>query len=130
MGTPEIEAFLTNLAVNENVAVSTQNQAPHPHAVLFLYKEVLKKDLDLKVDAVRVKKCKYLPTVLTTDEISLIILRSHRASMTQIVGLKLNSNFSKPSHLDISLRIELIFCTDAIFVTFFSKIFNGLGLMG
>ena len=27
MGTPEIEAFLTNLAVNENVAASTQNQA-------------------------------------------------------------------------------------------------------
>jgi hypothetical protein len=27
MGIPEIEAFLTHLAVNENVAASTQNQA-------------------------------------------------------------------------------------------------------
>ncbi|PMB17675.1 phage integrase N-terminal SAM-like domain-containing protein, partial [Fischerella thermalis] len=40
MGSAEIEAFLTHLAVNENVAASTQNQALH--AVLFLYKEVLK----------------------------------------------------------------------------------------
>ncbi|BAY35376.1 putative transposase (plasmid) [Nostoc carneum NIES-2107] len=34
----------------------------------FLYKEVLKQDLDLKVDAVRAKKCKYLSTVLIKDE--------------------------------------------------------------
>lgn len=40
MGSKEIEEFLTHLAVNENVAASTQNQALH--AVLFLYKEVLK----------------------------------------------------------------------------------------
>jgi hypothetical protein len=57
MGTAEIEAFLTDLAVSENVAASTQNQALH--AVLFLYKEVLKQDLDLKVDALRAKKSKY-----------------------------------------------------------------------
>lgn len=63
MGSAEIEAFLTHLAVNENLAASTQNQALH--AVLFLYKEVLKKDLDLKVNAVRAKKSKYLPIVLT-----------------------------------------------------------------
>lgn len=42
MGSAEIEAFLTHLAVNENVAASTQKQALR--AVLFLYKEVLKKD--------------------------------------------------------------------------------------
>ncbi|WP_442944779.1 phage integrase N-terminal SAM-like domain-containing protein [Nostoc sp.] len=59
MGSKEIEEFLTHLAVNENVATSTQNQALH--AVIFLYKQVLKQDLDLKVDAVRAKKSKYLP---------------------------------------------------------------------
>ncbi|MBD1835247.1 phage integrase N-terminal SAM-like domain-containing protein [Cyanobacteria bacterium FACHB-472] len=63
MGSKEIEEFLTHLAVNESVAASMQNQALH--AVLFLYKEVLKQDLDLKVDAVRAKKSNYLPTVLT-----------------------------------------------------------------
>ena len=39
MGTPEIERFLTHLAVNGNVAASTQNQAMS--AILFLYKDVL-----------------------------------------------------------------------------------------
>ena len=43
MGSAEIEAFLTHLAVDQNVAASTQNQALS--ALLFLYREVLKKDL-------------------------------------------------------------------------------------
>ena len=54
MGGKEIEEFLTHLAVEENVAASTQNQALS--AILFLYKEVLKQDLDLQVDAVRAKR--------------------------------------------------------------------------
>ena len=43
MGTPEIEAFLTHLAVDRKVAASTQNQALS--ALLFLYRDVLKMDL-------------------------------------------------------------------------------------
>ncbi len=39
MGKAEIEAFLTHLAVEGNVAPSTQNQALH--ALLFLYRDVL-----------------------------------------------------------------------------------------
>ena len=39
MGIPEIEAFLTHLAVEGNVAASTQNQAFN--AILFLYEKVL-----------------------------------------------------------------------------------------
>ena len=46
MGSAENEAFLTYLVVNENVAASTQNQTLR--AVLFLYREVLKQDLDLR----------------------------------------------------------------------------------
>jgi hypothetical protein len=38
MGAPEVEAFLTHLAVAGNVAASTQNQARS--ALLFHYKEV------------------------------------------------------------------------------------------
>ncbi|HEY9809656.1 MAG TPA: phage integrase N-terminal SAM-like domain-containing protein [Halomicronema sp.] len=67
MRSKEIEKFLTPLAVNENVAASTHNQALH--AVLFLYKEVLKQNLDLKSDAVRAKKSNHLSTVLTKDEV-------------------------------------------------------------
>ncbi len=66
MGAPEIEAFLTHLAVNEHVATSTQNQALS--ALLFLYREVLHKDLG-PIDALRARKPKRLPTVLTQDEV-------------------------------------------------------------
>jgi hypothetical protein len=48
MGKPEIEAFLTHLAVDRKVAASTQAQAKA--ALLFLYQKVLNRELDwLKV---------------------------------------------------------------------------------
>ena len=43
MGKPEVIAFLTHLAVQRNVAASTQNQALS--AILFLYRDVLELDL-------------------------------------------------------------------------------------
>src|SRR5512134_773407 len=43
MGAPELTAFLTDLAVQHHVSASTQNQALH--AILFLYRDVLKVDL-------------------------------------------------------------------------------------
>lgn len=39
MGAPEVEAFLSHLAANEQVSASTQNQALS--ALLFFYQEVL-----------------------------------------------------------------------------------------
>jgi len=62
MGAAEVEAFLTHLAVKENVAGSTQNQALS--ALLFLYREVLHKDLG-PVDALRARRPKRLPTALS-----------------------------------------------------------------
>ena len=70
MGAAEVEAFLTHLAVNENVAASTQNQALS--ALLFLYREVLKKDLG-PIDALRAKKPKRMPTVLTKEEVRRVL---------------------------------------------------------
>ena len=66
MGASEVQAFLTHLAVEENVAASTQNQALS--ALLFLYRQVLNQDLG-PIDALRAKKPKRLPTVLTRDEV-------------------------------------------------------------
>ncbi|MCK4470914.1 MAG: integron integrase [Anaerolineae bacterium] len=66
MGAAEIEAFLTYLAVDRNVAASTQNQALS--ALLFLYRQVLKQDLVGSIDSVRAKRPKRLPTVLTKEE--------------------------------------------------------------
>ena len=72
MGVTEVEAFLSHLAVVDNVAASTQNQALS--ALLFLYKFVLEQELP-SVDALRAKKSRYLPTVLTKEEIQDIIQR-------------------------------------------------------
>jgi len=71
MNTPEIEAFLTWLAVEQNVAPSTQNQALS--ALLFLYRHVLKVDLIGPIDAIRANKDKRLPTVLTKIEVQQVI---------------------------------------------------------
>jgi integrase len=66
LGRADIEAFLTHLAVDQKVAASTQNQALS--ALLFLYRNVLNTPLDLRIDAIRAKKPKRLPTVSTKDE--------------------------------------------------------------
>jgi site-specific recombinase XerD len=67
LGTAEIEAFLTYLAVEDHVAASTQNQALS--ALLFLYRDVLRIDLDMHINAVRAKRPQRLPTVLTHAEV-------------------------------------------------------------
>jgi hypothetical protein len=46
MGSVEVNAFLTHLAVEGRVSASTQNQART--ALLFLYRELLERDLDLE----------------------------------------------------------------------------------
>lgn len=71
MGTPEVTQFLTHLAVTEHVASTTQNQALN--AIVFLYRVVLQQEL-VGVDAVRAKKSRYLPTVLTPDEVQRILV--------------------------------------------------------
>ena len=71
MGKTEIEAFLSHLAMKENVAASTQNQAFN--AILFLYREVLQINLDDGINASRAKRPKRRPTVLTIDEVFAII---------------------------------------------------------
>ena len=66
MGAAEVEAFLTHLAVNRGVSAVTQNQALN--AVLFLYREVLKLELE-GINAQRAKHHKHLPVVLAVEEV-------------------------------------------------------------
>src|SRR5271169_4276151 len=66
MGAPESERFLTDLAVHGPVAASTQNQAFH--ALLFLYQQVLGIELP-RLDAIRARRPKRLPTVLSPVEV-------------------------------------------------------------
>jgi len=71
MGESEIEAFLSYLAIQRKVAASTQNQAFN--AVLFLYREVLNKELKQSIQAVRAKRPQRIPTVLSWEEAHRII---------------------------------------------------------
>ncbi|WP_376693994.1 integron integrase [Wenzhouxiangella sp. EGI_FJ10409] len=73
MGKRELEAFLTYLAVDRNVAASTQNLALS--AVLFLYRDVLKIELPWLDDVVRAKKPARMPVVLERDEVRMIMAR-------------------------------------------------------
>lgn len=73
MGAPEVEAFLTHLAVDGNVAAATQNQALS--ALLFLYKEVLRIDLPWLDNVTRAKRPQRLPVVMTRDEVHAVLDR-------------------------------------------------------
>ncbi len=75
MGPSEVEAFLTHLAVDLNVAPSTQNQALQ--AILFLYREVLHQPLEVSLDFLRAKRPKRLPTVLTRQEVQRVLDAMH-----------------------------------------------------
>lgn len=70
MGTPEVTAFLTSLAVNNHLAAASQNQALN--ALVFLYREVLKLEL-AGIDAVRAKRTNHLPVVLTQEEVKVLL---------------------------------------------------------
>ena len=53
-GEAKIESFLTHLAVDKDVSPSTQNQTMN--ALVFLYKQVFKKQLGEEINAVRAIK--------------------------------------------------------------------------
>jgi integron integrase len=66
MGSAEVNAFLTHLAVELQVSASTQNQALA--ALLFLYRELLERDLNLE-GVVRARTRRRLPVVLSEAEV-------------------------------------------------------------
>ena len=72
MGSEEVNAFLTHLAVELKVSASTQNQALA--ALLFLYRELLERDLDLE-GLVRARQKRRLPVVLTPGEVRAVLER-------------------------------------------------------
>jgi integron integrase len=71
LGAPEIERFLTTLAVHGKVAAATQNQALS--ALLFLYKQVLGIDLPWLDGIERAKRPQRLPVVLTRPEVTVLL---------------------------------------------------------
>jgi integron integrase len=75
LGPELVEAFLSHLAVQRNVASSTQNQAKS--ALLFLYKEVLGSELPWLENVESAKRPQRLPVVLTRTEVDAVLSRMH-----------------------------------------------------
>jgi integron integrase len=73
MAAPEVESFLTHLAVQDRVAAPTQNQAKA--AILFLYKQVLGQELDWLDGVTTAKASAHLPVVLTMEEVRAVLGR-------------------------------------------------------
>ena len=67
MGEAEIRAFINNLSTNHHVSSSTQNQALQ--GILFLYKNILEKDVGWINEIKRSARVKHLPIVFSKQEV-------------------------------------------------------------
>lgn len=111
MGAPEVEAFLTALAVKNQVVASTQNQALA--AILFLYRDVLGIDLPWLTEVIRAKRSQRLPVVFTRAEVKQVLSRISGtewlvASMLYGSGMRLGECIQlRVKDLDLS-RCEVI----------------------
>ncbi len=87
-----VKDFMTYLAVEQKVSASTQNQAFN--AILFLFRHTLDKDIDDIAEAVRAKRTRRPPVVLTRSEIERLFenmrgINLLMASMIYGCGLRL-----------------------------------------
>lgn len=71
MGPAEVETFLTHLAVKGQVSASTQNQALN--AIVFLYRQVLQRELGWLENVERAKRPVRLPVVFTRAEVKAVL---------------------------------------------------------
>ena len=83
MGSAEVNAFLSHLAVDLQVSAPTQNQALA--ALLFLYRELLERDLELE-GVVRARTRRRLPVVLSEAEVRAVRQRLE-GEAALVVGL-------------------------------------------
>ena len=100
MGIEEITAFLTHLAVNDNVSASTQNQAFF--SLLFLYREVLHIALPRIEGVVRAKRPAHLPVVFTANEAKKIL-----ANLTGVPFLVASLLYGAGLRLTEALRLRV-----------------------
>lgn len=100
MGVDEIRAYLTHLAVERDVAASTQNVAFN--ALLFLYRDVLDIRLPPIADVARAKLPRRLPVVFTQTEVKAIL-----SQMTGTQGLIASLLYGAGLRLMDALRLRV-----------------------
>ena len=112
LGAPEVQAYLTHLAVRLKVSPSTQNQAFS--GLLFLFREVLQRKLAGLEDTPRAKGPVRVPLVLTRREVDLVLglLRGRLrliASLLYGSGLRLQESLSlRYKDVDIERRVLVV----------------------
>ncbi|HSM05720.1 MAG TPA: integron integrase [Longimicrobiales bacterium] len=84
LGRREVDAFLTHLAVEEEVSPSTQNQAAS--ALLFLFRIVLDVPIEAHGEIVRARRRERLPVVLDVEEVR-ALLKELSGTQRLIAGL-------------------------------------------
>ncbi len=100
MGAAEVEAFLSMLANQRDVAASTQNQALA--ALLFLYKQVLGIDLPWLDGITRAKKPARLPVVMSQPEVAAVL-----GNTTGVNGLVIRLLYGSGMRLMEALRLRV-----------------------
>jgi integron integrase len=101
LGEREVGDFLTSLAVDRHVSASTQNQALA--ALLFLYREVLGIPIAVGEHAVRAKRGRRLPEVMTRSEVSALL-----SAMTGVPRLAARLLYGSGLRIEecLSLRVK------------------------
>ncbi|PAY18114.1 integrase [Rhodopirellula sp. SM50] len=111
IGPIDVEEFLTDMAVDRNVAESTQDQAFY--AILYLFEHVLKRDLKC-VDAIRSSKPQRIPVVMSHEEVASLLgeLRGVYLLMAQLMygaGLRLSECLSlRVKDLDFDQKMIIV----------------------
>jgi site-specific recombinase XerD len=85
LGGQEVHGFLSDLAVRQGVAASTQNQPFN--ALLFFYRHVLGREFGQLDGIVRAKRHRYVPVVLSRSEVEALL--GHLQPPYRLVGLLL-----------------------------------------
>jgi integron integrase len=101
MGEGEINTFLSYLATKGEVAASTQNQALA--ALLFLYRDVLGREVGQLEGVVRAKRPQHLPVVLTRDEVKRLLANMEK-SPKLIAGLLYGAGLRLAECLDLRVK--------------------------
>jgi integron integrase len=72
MAAPEVHAFLSHLAIGQKVAASTQRQALS--AIVFLYREILDREVGWLGEVERAKQPERLPVVFSRAEVRAVLV--------------------------------------------------------
>ena len=110
----DVEAFLTDLVVDGNVADSTQNQAFY--GIQFFFQSVLDREIG-DVDALKSNKPKLRPTVMSTNEVRRVLdqLSGRYAVIAGLLygsGLRISEALRlRVKDFDFDQRLITVFCS-------------------